>query len=460
MTFNPEFRRNLWIELRLHRLIAMPAIVALVAALLISLDSSLGILRSSALAAFYGVVFLWGGRCAASAIAGEVNGRTWELQRMTALGAWSMAWGKLFGCTAFIWYGGLMILALFGYASVARREMPLEGALYFAGMEIAAGILVQAVALSISLILLSKKPRSETLPVTFSQLIGLAAVLVMAWRPEFGLVLVPRWEAFGAASWYGFAIQLHHFAFASVAVFAAWAVFGVYRLMRAELQFEGAPWGWPLFTLFVIAYLFGFLKGGEMFGVKSGLVVGFFVALAAAYISVFADHNGPLRYRAIFAALEAGRPRLALRRLPRWLPSVLLLAIFAGGAMTAADFDLFALGPLQLRVLEPEIGRLSRLWVAAAVLFALRDIGFVLLLNAWGHRRPDLTAFVYLVVLYGPAVWLLQLVAPQFAGLLVALPVQISALSPVSAAVQAAILFFLLLQAWRRPQAPGLDRKA
>ena len=451
MSLNPEFRRNLWTDFRLHRLVALPVIVALVSALLVTLDSSLGMLRGGALAGFYGVVFIWGGRRAAASIADEVNGRTWEMQRMTALGAWSMAWGKIFGGTAYIWYGGMMILAIYCYASVALGELPLLGALLFAAMEIAAGVLVHAVAIAVSLVLLAKQPLTRSLPITFSQMIGIAAVLVMAWRPEFGLMLLPEWRAFDAVVWFGRVLPFHAFALASVAVFAAWSVFGVYRLLRAELQFEGLPWGWPAFTLFLIAYLCGFVAEVEVFGARAWLLLGFLVSLAAAYIAVFADSNGPLRYRALISAAAAGRGRLALRRLPRWLPSVLLLAAFASALVLAGDFDRLAAGGFVIRALEIDVGRLSRLWIVALLLFALRDILFVLLLNALSHRRPDLTAFIYLLLLYGPAMWLLQLIAPQLASLVVALPVQTSLLSVVSAAVQAAVVAVLLWRVWTRP---------
>lgn len=462
MTLNPEFRRNLWIELRLHRLIAMPVAVALVTALLATLDSSLGLLHSGALVGYYGVVFLWGARRAGAAVAEEVNGRTWEMQRMTALGAWSMAWGKIFGSTAFVWYGGLMILAVFCLAPLALGHLPSQGALIYAATEIATGVLVHAVAVAVSLVLLAKLPRGRTLPVTFSQMIGIAAVLAMAWWPGFGLTLVPAWQALGSVVWYGVAVPTQYFALASAVAFAAWAVFGVYRLLRAELQFEGAPWGWPAFTLFLIAYLCGFAPEVEVFGARAWLLLGFFVSLGATYIAVFADDNGLLRYRAMLSALGAGRPARALRRLPRWVPSVLLLILFAVAVAVAADFDRVAVSGMEFRALEAELGRLSRIWVAAVVLFALRDILFVLLLNAGRHRRrPDMTAFIYLLLLYGPVLWLLELVAPQLAGLVAALPVQSSLVSVIAGAAQAAALAVLLWRAWTRPlAAPAGERPA
>lgn len=455
MSLNPEFHRNLWLELRLHRLLAMPAVIALVTALLVSLDDSLSTLRIVAISAYFGVVFLWGSRRASAALADEVNARTWDMQRMTALGAWSMAWGKLFGGTAYIWYGGLQILAVLLYANVASRTLTLETALLDAATKVAGGVLVQASALAVALVLLAKQPRGGSLPVTFSQMIGLLAALAMVNLPELGITMLPAWFQSSSDIWYGISGSGESFALATVTAFAAWAVFAVYRLLRGELQFESLPWGWPLFTLFVIVYLRGFLPEPDLGALEPWLLIGFPVSLLATYVGIFADGNGVLRYRALLASLAAGRGAQALRRLPRWLPSFILLACFASLLLMGSDFTFFALGERVAVGLGQELAHLSRLWVLAAVLFALRDIFVVLLLNAWGrrYRRPDLTAFIYLLVLYGPALWLLQLIAPQIASLLVAIPVQSSLFSLISALAQAAVLLFLLLHAWRRPVA-------
>jgi hypothetical protein len=48
--------------------------------------------------------------------------------------------------------------------------------------------------------------------------------------------------------------------------------------------------------------------------------------------------------------------------------------------------------------------------IIAVLLFVARDTGFVLFLNfADRRRRADLTAFIYLVVLYGPLAAIVQL---------------------------------------------------
>jgi hypothetical protein len=103
---NPEFQRNLILELSIHRLIAMPVILLLV---FVATGALAG--EDAATYVATGVLWLllvlWGGRLAAETVLGEVAGRTWDAQRMSSIGPWTMSWGKLFGSTVFVWYGAL-----------------------------------------------------------------------------------------------------------------------------------------------------------------------------------------------------------------------------------------------------------------------------------------------------------------------------------------------------------------
>lgn len=64
--------------------------------------------RPAAVATFlyYVIVVLWGSRNAALGVVGEIRERTWDVQRLSALSAGQMTWGKLFGATIYI-YGRL-----------------------------------------------------------------------------------------------------------------------------------------------------------------------------------------------------------------------------------------------------------------------------------------------------------------------------------------------------------------
>src|SRR5258706_424724 len=102
---NPEFRRNLWLELTPHRLIAMPLLLVLVLALVYYLTDA-GKHESVATAAAVmagGLLAVWGARSAGESVIEEVRARTWDAQRMSAIGPWAMTWGKLFGAAAFSW---------------------------------------------------------------------------------------------------------------------------------------------------------------------------------------------------------------------------------------------------------------------------------------------------------------------------------------------------------------------
>ena len=95
---NAEFRRSLWLELSMHRLIAMPVALALVLALVYAMSDDPW--ESIAVtAAWIGSALLgrWGVRSTAESVGDEMRARTWDAQRMSALGPWSMTWGKLFG---------------------------------------------------------------------------------------------------------------------------------------------------------------------------------------------------------------------------------------------------------------------------------------------------------------------------------------------------------------------------
>ncbi|HAA93651.1 MAG TPA: hypothetical protein DCE33_14470, partial [Rhodospirillaceae bacterium] len=61
MTLNPELKRNLWLELSLERLIAMPVVLGLLFWVM-TLVSGHVALASVSIAAFHLLVLLWGSR--------------------------------------------------------------------------------------------------------------------------------------------------------------------------------------------------------------------------------------------------------------------------------------------------------------------------------------------------------------------------------------------------------------
>lgn len=398
MSFNAEFRRNLWLELSPHRLIAMPVILLAIFFLSASIEepgSWWGVSRA-ALWAFYLIVYFWGTRRAAACLADEVRGRTWDGQRMSALGTWAMTWGKLFGGTIYIWYGGLICLAVF--VAAESTALPPGVIWMLAGHHLLSGLLGQAVAFVAALVLLRKMRPTPRLPVTLCQFIGLAA-LVSFQHGMTGIFLTRSYMP-DVVQWYSWSISTPEFNLASLAAFLAWTLIAAYRLMRVELQHRNLPWAWIGFSLFLMAYVAGFIPiGSELLPPAIWrLAPSFLIAILLLYVALFAEPKDVVVQRAFLRALMAFDWRRAGVLAPLWLPSLAVMLVIGAALMTQTPVGLSdSRGWLEV---TDASGNLPYL-VLSVILFVLRDMGILLFLNL-GVRgiRADLAGLVYLFLFY------------------------------------------------------------
>jgi hypothetical protein len=110
---NPEFQRNLWLECTQPRLVsAFAALGALLALAWLLNGRGLGIVTANAgLGCFVLFTLAWGAHLTGESLIQELRSRSWDQQRMSALGPWHMTWGKLLGAPAAAWIcGGLCVL--------------------------------------------------------------------------------------------------------------------------------------------------------------------------------------------------------------------------------------------------------------------------------------------------------------------------------------------------------------
>ncbi len=108
---NPEFIRNVWLELTPRRMTIMAVLLILA---FLAGEGSSGLLSSGSIAQnlYYLIVVLWGTRNAALSVVGEIRDRTWDLQRLSSIGPGAMTVGKLFGGTIYNWFGGAICLIM------------------------------------------------------------------------------------------------------------------------------------------------------------------------------------------------------------------------------------------------------------------------------------------------------------------------------------------------------------
>lgn len=447
---NPELRRNLWLQFSVIRLLLAPIVIGAILALTwLVAERELTGVAQVAEAIYVLLVLLWGTRRAADLVAEEIAGGTWDGQRMSALGAWEMSWGKLLGGTSYVWYcAGLAFLARLiaqwagGIPPWADKEW--IQLLHLLGV----GALAQSVAMLVSLALLRRQAARRRLGVTLSQIVGiLAGVAAMGELPG-GLVDLMTPDVV----WYGWVWDGARFALASLGLFLAWSVFGVYRLMRVELKFRSGPAAWIGFLLFLMIYGNGFLyrpiliAGGPL---AAWLVLPFLLAAGLTYLAAFVEPKDVMRYRWLLAAIAAGDLRQAWALLPQWLPVYLLALLSALLLCTSAD--LTDIGHRLLSGPFVSSGELAHapdlaFYPLAVAIYLLRDVLLVLYCNFGpGRQRGDATAFIILFAIYGPLAGILaSLGLSNLLPVLAPFPLAPPLFNFAAAIVEAAAMAFLV----------------
>jgi len=404
---NPELRRNLWLQFSPGRLLLAPICLGLVlVSVWIVAFHVYNVVALLSEATYYLLAVLWGTRRAGDLMAEEVAQRTWDAQRMSALGAWQMTWGKLVGGTSYVWYASGIALG----AHVAARWLagfPLwqeSESVRFAHM-LGIGLLGQAVAFQTSLVLLRKQTLRRRLGATASQVAGLLAAWALSGGFPFGVAP----SQLAPVQWFDWTIPGDRFWLASTYLFLAWSIFGAYRLMRLELQFRNLPLGWIGFALYLMVYADGLLYPAILYsgGLTAWLIGPFAVAIALTYVALFAEPKDVLRYRWFAQALAGGDPGQVLLLLPQWLPCFLLAALTGLALCLFGDFiRLSALLSLLSRIpMFASFGQGTDLseFSLALVFYLLRDVLLVLLVNFRSRRgRADLGAFLCLMLLHIP----------------------------------------------------------
>ncbi len=441
MQLNPELRRNLWLELSVHRLVAMPAILALVLALVYAASNDKLDATAGAAALIAAVLLgIWGTRCAADCVMEEVRARTWDGQRMSAIGPWAMTWGKLFGSASFAWYGGLISLAVVvlcaprGWAHAPAKV---------AALIVAGSLLAQAAACFGGLVAARK---GQVRQGVFNVL--LVVLLIVFIGPGTSLV---GSADHAPARWWGQSYERLNFVLLSAACFAAWAVFGCYRVMCAELQVRTLPWAFVAFIAFLTAYLPGFWivpEAGFAGMLNVVLIGGLLIAAALTYVQLLSEHSSVLVFRRVLLRLRRGESRRALEELPCWPVGLALAGVFSVLGLALLD-----------PIATPGSSDRSLALVPLPVFLLLaRDAAILLIFSfAWQPRRVETATFFYLVLLYGIVPGLLKAAGMETIADLVLPPVlEAPGKATLVAAVQLAIAAALVhwrLRSYARQEA-------
>jgi hypothetical protein len=318
MILNPGFRRNLWLEWSLHRMVLVGGATGGVLTVA-GVFTTGNIVANVALIVFLFAAVLWGAHRAGDTILDELRERTWDAQRMSAIDPWTMLWGKLFGATVMPWFAGLIALVVYYFE---RQGPSVADRLHVISFCVAGAILVHA--------------------------LSLMGALVGTHLDKFGKSTLTSWASVGAMAllaayfskylrvddtivWYGIVYDRFDFLTISVFVMSAWITFGAYRLMCSELAVATRPWAWIGFLIFLVVYFSGRYLSPSWPIAQSLSVVsaaGLVTCAFSSYLAAFALYRDPLAFRRLRTYFASGNWSRFFENLPLSIVSISLAVLF------------------------------------------------------------------------------------------------------------------------------------
>jgi hypothetical protein len=393
---NPEFQRNLWLELTPRRMILMAVLLALAFfASAVSGDVAYGP-AGTAQWLYYAIVVVWGTRNASVAVVGEIRDRTWDMQLLSSITPGAMTWGKLFGATIYNWFGGAICLAVMMAEAVAHKGVPtaLIGLVYF----ISVGVIAQSASFLASLIAIRRRQSHSRLDIFIYQIVGLAAAVTVFWIWSIvdpaGSWLFHK-PAGDSVVWWGRVLDTRGFLLVSLAIFAAWTLLGCYREMRLELKMQNGTLVWLGFLVFIGVYVAGFdvwltndktVAGWDATALRLALVATTYGALT--YLMVVLEPKDRVHFRWLGSQLASARLGAFWNGLQAWM-----MAYAAALICTVVLL-------VWLHLHNPDIVEQPAI-IAATAGFLTRDVAIFVFMRALpGRRRGDLAALGILLALY------------------------------------------------------------
>ncbi len=406
MQSNPEFRRQLWLQLSATRLILAPVVIAIVVALLASTEPTSTAIHGTAWVALSLTVLFWGTSVVGTSIRDEITGRTWNQQRMSRLTPWQLTAGKLFGATSYVWYVALLcaLVAIFSGRAASSAFGPHNTAIEYVFL-LALGLFAHSVALMA--------------PLAFQSGSGEARVSVPS-IAVFALVFV----AFQAAplgvsrsgsdvintEWFGMSTTPQLLAMWTALSLAAWGLLGAWRAMRQALQVRQIPWALPAFLAFMGVWVAGSV-GPTDTSMLSRPLIGATLALAlAAWVLMLWEPQSLFAWQRIRTHWAAGERTRAIAGVSA-ATSVVVCAVI--GALIVAAVNAMSGGAevagagstgfFMQTAMSSKVSLASHagafLWLA---LVLLRDFAFTLMADTFttSPKRRSAVILLYLLFMY------------------------------------------------------------
>jgi hypothetical protein len=455
--FNPELRRNIWLDFTLHKTIITPVTILLIAYLAYLSGSAQASANTSYLVACF-FIFLWGTKKASETVVDEINNSTWDFQRQSSISPWSMTLGKLIGSTIYTWYGAFIALTVYFLLSnrpsvtvdISNLKVVTPSVELYVLMIVLCGLFTQALTLLLSiqsLTLIRREKANKTFRYFLSGTI-LGAIVTSYCMTAITLNFnIP---------WYQFHFDLRNFAICSLLLFLGWLIVGLYRTFCKELQYQHVPWIWLAFNLFCLIYFPG-LVPTEGFGLEDlqsitkietiqkllqmgPWYVAFLIIQVLTYTAVFADEITRTRYKRLVNCAHEKNIHETLQHLPWWTISYFLTVVVA----------------FLVLIKQQHIGQIHEdislnILVITSTLYLARDILLIHYFNFRDNPKKAMsTSIFYLFLIYLLLPFLLNAMhLGSVVPLLIPSWGENTALAIISVLAQIGFLGFLCLNRWQ-----------
>ncbi|GHU33852.1 hypothetical protein AGMMS50256_26570 [Betaproteobacteria bacterium] len=376
---NPEFQRNLWLEISPIRPLLMPGLIALLLFVAVAVyqnyKSPAEIIVYVSPVCFALLTIFWGSGLALSSLTREFSEDTWDNQRMSGLTPWQMVWGKLFGGTIYAWYGGVILLAVTAVSAVLTG-MPWGRILLYGAGLVSLAVLCHAASMLGDLTLWHKNPSTANLVrPRLIAILGLPSLFLVFYilRTHIGPTVV-----WWSKNWPFLDITIY-----TLIAMTLWVLLGLWQAMRRELLLHNRPWWWLVFMVFWMLWGVGFTENNWEVFFKFCVVLAWF----GLYLQLFSERKDQGAWLRIIAAWKQRNLSLIQHLLPFWTINFALVLVLSLVTL------------LLTQNVSVQSKLLSFLGITALV---TRDIAWTLWLNlAPDARRADAAAILSLIMVYG-----------------------------------------------------------
>jgi hypothetical protein len=389
---NPELQRNLWLEASPFRLALIAGLLLLVFAAGTMAPAGVMTTHGAALALYWFFAVLWGTRSAALSVVAEIRERTWDGQKLSSIGPWTMVLGKLFGATAANWFGALLCLPFI--LMPVWQDDGAGPALLYGVILISLGVFAQAVALLASLAMIHRQTGNWRLDAFLCQVAGIGAAF--AYYSLWSSIRAFERSGTQTLTWWGHDYSLRPFHLVSLLLFLAWVLVGCWRAMRTELRFANGPYVWLAYLAYIAIYSAGFESALPRAEWSTPIrnapwALAWLTLMSSTYGMAFLEPRDPVRLRWLGEQIQSGRLYKAFLALDCWMLSY--AATVAVGLVLAGQW-----------AGEPN----EAVAVLAMLGFLTRDICIFLMGRFLAGPKGDFAALAVLAALY--------LVVPRLLG--------------------------------------------